>query len=292
MSRTLANLTLLLATAIWGGAFIFQKVGLGDLGPFTFTGVRFLLGAVVIAPLALGEIRRVRLDRRDWQTMAVLGAVLFAGAVIQQIGIEHTTAANAGFLTTLYVVMVPLLELAVLRRRPHPVVWPAALGSLAGAWLLSGGAISFHSGDGLVIVSALFWTVQIMLISHAARRSGAPMVVALAQSVICGVLSTGWGLVAEPVTWPALASSWVALAYTGFVSAGIAFTLQVVGQRYTTGSDAAITLSAEAPFAALFGALILGERMDAPQAAGCALIMACILMVQLVPVWRASRASA
>lgn len=290
MSRTLANLTLLLATAIWGGAFVVQKAGIGELGPAMFTGVRFLIGAVVIAPLAWREFQRVRLDRHDWLTMTVTGVVLFGGALIQQIGIGMTSAANAGFLTTLYVLMVPMIELAVLRRRPHPVVWPAALGSLAGAWLLSGGGLEPQIGDVWVVVSAVFWAVQITLIGYCAARTGAPMVVAVVQAVVCGVLSVAWGGVTETTTVAMLGDAWLGLAYTGILSAGGAFALQVVGQRYTTGADAAITLSAEAPFAALFGAIFLSERMGAPQASGCALIMVCILLVQLVPVWRARAA--
>lgn len=289
MSRTLANLTLLLATAIWGGAFVVQKAGIGELGPAMFTGVRFLIGAAVIAPLAWREFQRVRLDRHDGVLMVVTGVVLFGGAVIQQVGIGMTSSANAGFLTTLYVLMVPMIELAALRRRPHPIVWPAAFGSLAGAWLLSGGGIAPQLGDVWVVVSAVFWAAQITLVGYCAVRSGAPMVVAVVQAAICGVLSTLWGNFTETTTVAMLGDAWLGLAYTGVLSVGGAFTMQVVGQRYTTGADAAITLSAEAPFAALFGAIFLGERMGVPQATGCAVIMICILLVQLVPVWRRPR---
>lgn len=290
MSRTVANLALLLAAAIWGGAFVVQKVVLDSLGPITFTGIRFLIGAVVVLPLALRALKNARVSPAEWIGMVATGGALFAGAILQQIGIGTTTAANAGFLTTLYVPLVPLIEMAVLRRPPHPVVWPAALGCMAGSWLLSGG-FNPTPGDVWVMVSAVFWAAQVFLVGALSARTGVPTVVALVEFVVCGALSTIWGLASEPVSMAGLIDAGAELAYTGVLSVGGAFTIQAIGQRYTTGADAAVIISAEAPFAALFGALTLGEWMNGTQLAGCVLILACILLVQLVPAWQDFRAA-
>lgn len=294
MSRPLANLALLLAAVIWGGAFAVQKMGAAHLGPMTFTGVRFLIGALVVLPLAVRALRHVRLngrlDRRDWLGMLATGGALFAGAVLQQIGINGTTASNAGFLTTLYVPLVPLLVFAVARTVPHPVVWPAAAGCVAGTWMLSGGgALEMAPGDLWVLASAVFWAVQVGLIGAVSARAGSATLVACVQFLVCGVLSTAWGVMSEPTTLAELADAGWALAYTGVLSVGVAFTVQAVGQRYTTAADAAVILSSEAVFAALAGALVLGERLSAPQMLGCAVILASILVVQLVPTWLAAR---
>lgn len=292
MSRSLANLTLLIAAAIWGGAFVVQKVGLGDMGPITFTGARFLIGALVVAPFAYVEARRAVFTRADVIGIVVTGGALILGAVTQQIGIGYTSAANAGFLTTIYVLLVPLIELVALRRAPHFVIWPAAIGSLFGSFLLSGGDLTPAWGDVVVLISALFWAIQVFLVGLLSARTGAPVTVAFGQFILCGLVCLPLGAAVEPFSFSAITESWAALAYTGVLSVGGAFTMQAIGQRYSTGAAAAVILSAEAPFAAMFGALILGETMDAARAAGCALILACILAVQIVPAWRSTRAAA
>ncbi|WP_209880688.1 DMT family transporter [Azospirillum soli] len=284
MSRRLANLLLVLAAAIWGGAFVVQKMGAAHLGAMTFTGARFLIGAAVVLPLAWRALPATRLDRRTWLGMLATGGALFAGAVLQQIGINHTTATNAGFLNTLYVPLVPLLVFAAARTVPYPVVWPAAAGCVLGTWMLSGGgALAIAPGDLWVVASAVFWAVQVCLVGAVSERAGSATVVAVVQFLVCGVLSTAWGLASEPTTMAELAEAGWAIAYTGVLSVGGAFTMQAIGQRYTTAADAAVILSAEAVFAALAGALVLGEQVTAQQALGCGVILVCILAVQLLP---------
>ena len=290
MSRPLANLALLLAAAVWGGAFVVQKIGAAHLGPMTFTGVRFLIGALVVLPLALRAWRGLRLDGRDWLGMLATGGALFAGAVLQQIGITQTTATSAGFLTTLYVPLVPLLVFLAVRTVPHPVVWPAAAGSVAGTWMLSGGgALSVAPGDLWVLASAGFWAVQVALIGAMAAHTRAPTLVACVQFVVCGVLATAWGAASEATGVADLLDAGWVIFYTGVLSCGVAFTLQAVGQRYTAAADAAVILSSEAVFAALAGAVVLGEQLSGQQMLGCAVILVSILAVELVPAWRAPR---
>ena len=268
MSRVHANLVLILVALIWGSAFVAQSVGMKDVGPMTFTGVRFLIGALVVAPLMLWEWRRLErehqpLHRSDGLKIVGLGALLLLGAAMQQIGIVDTTVTNAGFLTALYVPWVPVFSWLLLRQRPHWSIWPAALACIGGAYLLSGlQAVSFHSGDVWVIASTVPWAMHVLMIGRVADRMSAPFLVAGGQFVVCGLLALVWALMFEPLSWVNLTAAWGPLAYAGVLSVGVAFTLQVVAQRYAQATDAAIFLSAETLFAALFGFLLMNDRLN------------------------------
>lgn len=291
MKRAQANGLLLVAALIWGTAFVAQQTGMRDVGPFAFTAARFLFGALMVAPLAFWELRRlgrrgVFLDARDLLASALLGAVLFVGAALQQIGIMGTTVSNAGFLTALYVPLVPIAGALLMRERSHWSVWPASLGCLAGTYLLGGGSLSaLSTGDLWVIASALFWAAHVMLVGRVAARRGASITVAMLQFLVVGAFGMAAGLAAEEVSAAALERALPSIAYAGILSVGVGFTLQVVAQRHTRAADAAILLSCETLFAALAGRLALGETMTAAQVAGGVLIFACVLAVQILPLW-------
>lgn len=289
MSRTLANGLMLLTALIWGSTFVAQQLGMQHVGPFTYTGARFLMGAVIVAPLALREYLRIQ-DRgvqftvHDLLAWGGLGMLLFLGAIFQQIGVGGTTVSNAGFLTALYVPMVPLLGWALDRYRPHPSVWPATVGTVVGTYFLSGGTFTaLTTGDWWIIASTVFWALHVLLIGRVAAKKGAPIMVAFTQFVVCGVLAALLATAQESVTTVQLHAALPAILYGGVLSVGIAFTLQVVAQRHTLPTDAAILLSSELIFAALAGAWYLGEQLSAIQLAGGALIFACILVVQILP---------
>ncbi len=286
MTRLQANIVLLLAGALWGMGFIAQSTAMSAIGPFLFVGLRFLCATVAMLPFAIRESRAsaIALSRRDWRAFTVIGAMLFGGMASQQLGLLTTTVTNSGFLTGLYVVMVPLLVVILFRQRPHPVVWPAALAALAGIWLLSGGSVErLRLGDWLTILCALFWAGQMILIAHHANDTGRPVTLAVTQFAVCATLALALALAFEPFDPAAIRLALPEILYAGIVSGGIAFTLQVVGQRYTTAPQAAIFLSSEAVFAALFAALFLGERLPPTGIAGCALIFAAILAVEALP---------
>ncbi len=292
MTRLQADSLLLVVALIWGSAFVAQNLGMASIGPYAFTGARFLLGALVVLPLAWRERRRATqaLGKRDLGIIAGLGGLLFLGAAFQQIGIAATTVTNAGFLTALYVPLVPFLMWSVRRDPPHWSVWPASLGCLFGTWLLTGaGRLDINSGDLWVIASALFWAVHLLYIGHVADRLAAPFTVACGQFFVVGVAGMGAAVVAEPLSLAAFSAAGAAILYTGLFSVGIAFTGQVVGQRCTPPADAAIILSSETVFAALFGAWLLGERLTPTAFAGCALILFSVLAVQLLPLWGGKR---
>jgi len=289
LSRVSANLLLMLVAVIWGSAFVAQSRGMAHVGPMTFTGVRFLIGALVVSPLIWLEWRRLgrlgqSLDKTDAFKIAGLGSLLLMGAAMQQIGIGGTSVTNAGFLTALYVPLVPVLSWLVLRQAPHWSVWPGALACVVGAYLLSGAqSLSISQGDGWIIASTLPWAFHVLLVGRVADRIGAPFLVAGGQFLVCGLLALSWAVTWEPVSWAGLKAATGALAYTGVLSVGVAFTAQVVAQRYAHATDAAIVLSAETLFAALFGYWLLGERLTPAGLAGCALIFASMMAVQLLP---------
>ncbi|KQS77189.1 MFS transporter [Rhizobium sp. Leaf384] len=286
MTRIQANLILLLAGAIWGAGFVAQSTAMETIGPLWFTCLRFTIAALVLAPFAVRERQKapVPLAARDLRGFVAIGLSLCLAVLAQQIGIMTTTVANSGFLTGLYVVLVPILTVLFLRRRPHWIIWPAAGLSFLGIFLLSGGALSqLTRGDLLTLLAALFCAVQVILITVFAHSSGRPFALSLVQFATCAVLAGGLALVLEPLSFDAIKATIPELLYSGIFSSGVAFTLQVVGQRYTTAPQAAIFLSSEALFAAFFGVLLLGETIAPIGYLGGLIIFAAMLMVEIVP---------
>lgn len=292
LQRSHANLLLLAVSLIWGSAFVAQSEGMNGVGPWTFTGTRFLLGGALVAPLAWREWRRLaasggRLLADDAAGIGALGVLLMLGAVCQQIGIVGTTITNAGFLTALYVPLVPLLAWLLIGARPHWSVWPTSLGCLAGTGLLSDPqSLVLASGDSWVIASSLFWALHVLFVGRTAKRLAVPFLVASGQFLVCGTLSLCAAVWSETITLEGLRQAWWPIVYAGVVSVGIGFTAQVVGQRHAQPADAAIILSMETVFAALFGFLLMGDRLGARGLAGCALILACVIAVQVAPLMR------
>jgi drug/metabolite transporter (DMT)-like permease len=294
MTRFQANSLLLIAGAMWGMGFVAQSTAMQAVGPFLFIGLRFAIATAAVLPFALREGRQAStpLSRADWRVFALVGVILFLGMAAQQVGLLTTTVTNSGFLTGLYVVIVPFIGVLLFRQWPHPVVWPAALSALFGIWLLSGGgAVAFKVGDWLTIFCAVCWAFQVFFIARAAAHTGRPVTLAVAQFAVTAALGLMIALAFEPVELSAITAALPEILYAGIFSGAIAFTLQVVGQRYTTAPQAAIFLSTEAVFAALFGAIFLSERLPAAGILGCALIFSAILMVEIVPALRSRRAA-
>lgn len=289
LSRTQANVFLLLAAVIWGSTFVIQKlVFLGDseLELFTFTALRFGLGALVILPFAWYESARA-LEQVNSQTLVVfacIGAILFGALVLQQSGINLTSVTNAGFLTGLYVVIVPALALVMFRKQPHWSAWPASCGCLGGLYFLNGGSLTeISTGDLWVIFSSFFWALHVILVGMFAASSGRPLTLACIQFSAGAVLGFICTITFENPSLGVVMGFWPEILYAGAVSVGIAFTLQVVGQRYTHPADAALILVLEMPFAALAAALFLEERLSPMGFIGCCIILASVIGAEILP---------
>ncbi|HMM38660.1 MAG TPA: DMT family transporter [Desulfovibrio sp.] len=292
MNRSaVANILLLITALIWGCAFVAQRLGMEHMGPFTFNGVRFALGSLALAPLFLrlerGESGRTL--RRPPLGMVrgglLLGLVLFAGATLQQQGIIHTTAGKAGFITGMYVVLVPLLG-RFLGQRIGLGTWIGAGLALAGLYFLSvGESLSVNFGDVLIFIGAFFWAGHVLLIGWLTPGMTAGQAVRLSsiQFAVCAVLSLGVALAGEEITLAGLRGGLWPILYGGFMSVGVAYTLQVVAQRDAKPAHAAIILNLETVFAALAGVLLLGEGMDLRGVLGCGLMLSGMLVSQFKP---------
>ncbi|WP_052731648.1 DMT family transporter [Devosia geojensis] len=286
LSRPVATLLLLITTAIWGFAFVAQKTAMDVMGPLTFGALRYLLGAIVIAPLALWEYRRRKagITGKQWLLIAILSLAFTAGSILQQVGLTVTTVTNAGFLTALYVLFVPMIAAVALRTVPHPVIWLGVPMALTGVYLLNGGRLdTFNSGDLLVVACALFWAVQVFLLGIVARMTGLPVFVSAVSFLVCGVLCAGLVPIFETPDLSGIALGWVEIAYAGILSTAVAFSLQAIGQQHVPPANAAIVLSSESLFAALGAALLLGERLVPIGYLGAALIFAAIVFVEVIP---------
>lgn len=259
------------------------------MGTISFTGARFFIGGIIVLPFALRQLRRmqkehVTLPLSAWLGIAVTGVVLLIAAGLQQHGILRTSVSNSGFLTALYVPMVPLLNLIFLRRKVHHVIWPASICCFIGTYILSGAQkVAFASGDFWVIASTIFWAFHVILVGIMARRTQAPLVVATTQFIVCGLIGIVVGCLFETINPEQVKNGLWGIFYIGFFSVAAAFTLQVIGQRFTSAPDAAIILSSETVFAALGGMIFLGERLSLMQLSGGVLIFVSILAVELFP---------
>lgn len=288
MTRMRADLLLLLTAIIWGTAFIAQKRANASIGPVIFVGARFLVSWIVVAPLTFHEYRsndRSPLKKRDIGLAGLIGLLLFVGAALQQIGLISTTATNAGFLTALYVVLVPFVVWALNGARPRMLVLAACVLSVAGAWLLTqdGQMRHWRSGDVLILLSDVIWALWIGLVPIFMRRADRPFFLAFTQFGVCAFLGLVAGLAIEPISLEGLTPAFPFILFTGVLSGGVAYTLQIFAQKYTPPAEAALIMSLESVFAAIAGALLLSERLTAPAVLGCALILFGVVLVEIGP---------
>ena len=281
--RFKADLTLLLVSIIWGSAFVAQRLA-GQMGSvYLFNGARYLVAALVVLPFARkarqGSYAFNTISREQYKWMFIVGFVLFGGSAVQQVGLLYTTAGNAGFITSLYVVLVPIALFLFWREKPHWISIVAVLLAGVGAFLLStGGKFEVRLGDVIELVGALFWTFHVILLGKYASRFEA-MSFSVGQLVVCGVLNLAVGVFAEksmPWNLPLLG----AIVYTAFFSLGLCYTLQIWAQRHTPPADAALILSLESVFAVISGWFLLNEKLAPIQILGCFLIFVAVLFSQ------------
>lgn len=283
---------LLLAAIIWGAGFVAQKMGMEYIGPWSYTGFRYAIGTICMLPLLLWTTPKHANRAPDssqpysWLTVLVggglAGLMIAIGGVFQQTGLEHTSAGNAGFITSLYVILVPILGLIV-GYVVRATVWIAAAIAIVGLYLLSvQGVEQVRGGDVLVFLGTFAWAAQVLIIGWAAPRSN-PIHLAIVQTGIAAIITLAAAAIVEGLSWHAAWDARWPLLYSGILATSVAFTLQIIAQKNTPPALAAIILSMEAVFAACAGWLLLHEQLGSIQLIGCVLMIGGILLSQLRP---------
>lgn len=280
------NACMLILTAfIWGTAFVAQSVGMDYLGPFTFNGVRNLIGGAALLPciafLGRGNRGNVPGTRKDLIVGGVCcGVLLFAASSLQQIGLVYTTAGKSGFITAFYIVIVPVLGI-FLHQKVGWKIWTAVGIALVGLYFLCiTEGFSVNMGDFYVFLCALLFSLHILVIDHFAPRvDGVKM--SCIQFFVCGLISLIPMFALETPTISGLLAGWFPLFYAGVLSCGVGYTLQIVGQKNVNPTVASLLLSLESCFSVLAGWIILGERLSVREGMGCVLMFAAIILAQL-----------
>lgn len=268
---------LLLTAAIWGGGFAAQRIAAQHLGPLMINAIRFLLAAAFLLPFVRFHLK---ISRANLPGVVLAGLILTLATNLQQLGLAYTTAGNAGFITGLYVILVPFFLWLIWRERVRWSTFLAAAVAVAGMLLINtGGVLHFADGDLFELAGAVFWALHVVVIGVMVRRMNV-LDFSIGQFAICGIVNLLLGFSFETFQISDIQSAGWALLYAGILSGGIGYTLQALGQKFSQSSDAALILSLEAVFAALFGYLFLKEISSNAQLVGYALILAAIFIAQ------------
>lgn len=276
--RLKADLLLLLVALLWGSAFAVMRVAAKYDIILLLNGFRFLLGGLLLLPF----IKKPKnFTKHNWLLVFLAGFALFAAVFFQQAGLATTTAGNAGFITILYVVVVPIILWIGWREKPKLITWLAVTAAVVGGYLLStGGSYRIARGDGLIFIGSLFWAMHVVVVGKAQGRI-ALLPFAAGQYLFCGIINLAVGVFIEQPSLAILSSIIPAILYTAVFSIAAGFTLQVFAQKHTPPNDAALILSMEAIFAAFFGWIFLNEQMAPIQVFGCSLIVMAVIFIQL-----------
>lgn len=293
MKKYKGQIALLMAAVIWGSAFIFQKMGMDHIGPFTFGILRFTLGSLALLPVIL-IIKKIN-DRKPvevqkhitpWGDKTLLiggllcGIANFAAGSLQQIGIVYTTAGKAGFITSMDIIIVPIFML-FLKQKIAKATWLGIAIAPIGLWLLSiTESFTIAKGDAFVMGCAVGYSFQILLIDHYSERVDV-LKLSFIQFFLAGIFSIPPAILWETIEIQPIIDCAVPILYVAFLEVSVAFTLQVIGQKYTGPASAAIIMSLESVFAVICGALFLGESMTGRELAGCIIMFAAFIITQL-----------
>jgi drug/metabolite transporter (DMT)-like permease len=280
-----SDFVLFFVASIWGLAFVAQRIGMDHIGPFTFNGIRFVLGCISLLPVIY--LRRNKSAEKNTPGLLksgiISGIFLFAGISLQQVGLVYTTAGKAGFITGLYVVLVPLLGVVLKQDTPSKGTWIGALLAGTGLYLLSVTQdMTIEFGDLLVLLSAVCFAFHLIIIARFAVRFNAASL-CLVQCLVCSILSLLTAMGFETFVLADILNVLVPLFYGGIMSVGVAYSLQIYGQKNSPPSHAAIILCLESLVAAIGGWVILNELLSVRAVLGCALMLTGMLVSQLVP---------
>lgn len=286
--RMMGNGMLLLAAMIWGAAFVAQTVGMDYVGPFTFLACRSLLGCLVLLPVIAVLDKRgnekkpaTPADRKYLLFSGIIcGLFLFAACSLQQLGLLYTTAGKSGFITSLYIILVPILGLC-LKKKVRSWIWGSVALALVGLYLLCGGDLSaIGKGELLTLGCALAFSFHIMFIDHVSARVDGVRLSCL-QFFVVAVISAVVMFLTETPSWENILQCWLPIAYAGILSSGAGYTFQIIGQAYTEPTVASLLMSLESVFSMVFGWMILGQAMSGLELLGCGLVFAGVIIAQL-----------
>ena len=294
--RMLGNALLILTALIWGTAFVAQRVGMDSIEPLTFTAARMVLAAVAVGLLSVftGRKTGARPDAASVNKNSLLGGLccgffLATATIFQQMGLVTTTAGKAGFVTALYMLLVPIFGFVLFKKKNSPLVWLAVVIGVAGMYLLCVNEdFTLTRGDALCCVCAVLFAGHILCCDHFAPRAD-PVRMSAIQFATAAVLSGVAAFIAEQPSWDKVASAAVPILYCGLMSGGVGYTLQIIAQRWTDPTIASLLMSLESVFAVLAGAVLLGERMSPREILGCAVMFLAIILVQ-IPVGKRHKA--
>ena len=289
-----SNICLIVAALIWGTAFVAQTTGMGHIGPLTFTNLRFLIGGLIVLPLAIKEIPNFKksLNKRLIIIILLTGLSLLMGTYLQQYALQYTKIGNAAFLTILYVPFVPIISRFILKKRIHWSIWVSVSICLVGSYYLTvGNSFEAQFADFLVVVCAIFFALHCILIDEYFEIVNAPFTLATSQFLLCFLYSLPFVFIFEDPSLKGIYMELFELLYVGVMSSGIAYTLQIFGQRYVKPSTAAITFSLEGVFGSLAAWIILSQMLTTTQIFGCFLILLGVLTAQLIPLINKEAAS-
>ena len=287
------SMLLLIGSVVWGAAFAAQRAGMDHMPPFAFSGIRMLLGGFVMMPLvrlldrepelSAEEVTVRKMDQR--KAGLICGLFLFAATSLQQVGLVSTSAGKAGFLTALYVVLVPLAGLLVFKVHPGRIIWIGVALAVAALYLLCVPAAGFRveAGDLLLICCALCFTGQILGVDrYAPKVNGAAL--ARDEFLVTGILSLVVAFCTEKITWEGIGEALIPILYTGIMSSAVGYSLQIFGQRDVNPTVASLLMCLESVFAVITGAVLLGETMTSREILGSLLMFAAVILAQLSPV--------
>lgn len=292
--KRLGNILLTLTAFIWGTAFVAQRVGMDSIEPITFNAARMALAAGMVSLVAwiLGKKEknnppvRTEQEQKAYRKNTVLGGIccgafLATASIFQQMGIVYTTAGKAGFITAMYMLLVPVIGFLLLKKKNTWLVWLAVCIGVVGMYFLCmTESFTLTRGDTLVCICAVLFSGHILCCDHFAAL-GNPIWISAVQFATATVIAAVAAFIFETPTWDAVVSAAIPILYCGLVSAGIGYTLQMVAQKYTDPAIASLLMSLESVFAVLAGAVLLGERMSAREILGCVIMFAAIVLVQI-----------
>jgi len=291
MKKTISFVCLIICTLIWGTTFIAQDAGMDNIGPFTFNAVRFFVGFLAVSPFVLFFERKKIKEQitykkeKFFKYIIPTGFFLFLGTAFQQVSLLYTNVANSAFFTVFYVPLVPVIIYFLFSKKVHWAIWPSVVFCIIGVYFLSDfNDSNIRYGDSLVIIGALFWALHIIYIGKIIENFDLPFFIALLQNIIVAVFSFILVVIFEEINFSKIKLETFEILYAGILSGGLAFALQIFGQRNISSSPAAIIMSLEGVFAAIAAWVLLDQFLGLNNILGCALILCGVILSQLTPI--------